>query len=119
MLPDSRLVRRRCAVVRITENDPEPASYLRIEERQLKLDAGGRNWRFGSQRETCNALSSVLKSGRPASALLRRRACIDAFRVGGPPRLFSARHLPNHQLAGRHLLLNDFEFRLVPFAIAL
>jgi len=39
--------------------------------------------------------------------------------MGGPPRLLSARHLPNHQFAGRHLLPNDFEFRLMPVEITL
>lgn len=85
---------------------------------KLKLDAG-RGVRSASYRKTCSALSSVLETGRPAGALLGGGVGVDTLRMGGPPRLLSARHLPNHQFAGRHLLPNDFEFRLMPVEITL
>ena len=91
---------------------------MRIDEPRLKLDAGG-GVRCASYRKTCSALSSVLETGRPAGALLGGGVGVDTLRMGGPPCLLSARHLPNHQFAGRHLLPNDFEFRLMPVEITL
>ena len=104
----------------MAENGCKRGSSSRLPaDRTARAGRGRAELKLRFEREARRALPPVLKAGGPASALRRSRACLELPAVGGPSCLLSARHLADHQLPGRNLLLDEFELRLMSFAIAL